>query len=483
MDNYPLAFKVYKGIESISFPTNVPFPTLGALEAIHTNPAPLDTESIPDIGILGQILFLSAGITKEKKYPGGKMYYRAAACTGALYHIDLYVVCGKIKGLDAGVYHFSPHDFSLRKLREGDHRGILVKGSAEEPSLSHAPVILATASTYWRNSWKYRSRTYRHCGWDNGTLLANLLAATAGYSIPTKIICGFLDNDVNRLFDLETRTEAVLSLISIGWQGNPLPTSTLPKTESLGFETLPISKNRIDYPAITDIHSVSCLKELAEVIQWRDKNHHMPQPTPTEKTFPLKPSLKLTDTKNLISDVIIRRGSTRRFAQKPLTFEQLSNALEQSLTVFPTDYLESTGNLLNDAYLIVHSVKEIPAGTYVYHRTLKTLELLKEGNFRSHASYLGLGQALPGDAAVNIYLMLDLAPVLETFGNRGYRVAQLEAGILGGKLYLSSYAQNFGATGLTFLDNDVTDFFSPHASGKSVMFLMALGHKFTHHQK
>ena len=111
-------------------------------------------------------------------------------------------------------------------------------------------------------------------------------------------------------------------------------------------------------------------------------------------------------------------------------------------------------------------------------RTLKTLELLKEGDFRSHASYLGLGQALPGDAAVNIYFMLDLVPVLENFGNRGYRVAQLEAGILGGKLYLSSYAQNFGATGLTFLDDDVIDFFSPHAHGKSVMFLMALGHKF-----
>jgi hypothetical protein len=32
-----------------------------------------------------------------------------------------------------------------------------------------------------------------------------------------------------------------------------------------------------------------------------------------------------------------------------------------------------------------------------------------------------------------------------------------------------------GATGLTFFDDDVTAFFSPHATGKSVMFLTAIG--------
>ena len=29
-------------------------------------------------------------------------------------------------------------------------------------------------STFWRNAWKYRSRTYRHFGWDNGTIVANI---------------------------------------------------------------------------------------------------------------------------------------------------------------------------------------------------------------------------------------------------------------------------------------------------------------------
>jgi hypothetical protein len=42
-------------------------------------------------------------------------------------------------------------------------------------------------------------------------------------------------------------------------------------------------------------------------------------------------------------------------------------------------------------------------------------------------------------------------------------------------LYLAAYALHSGATGLTFFDDEVTAFFSPHAARKSVMFLMALG--------
>lgn len=58
-------------------------------------------------------------------------------------------------------------------------------------------------------------------------------------------------------------------------------------------------------------------------------------------------------------------------------------------------------------------------------------------------------------AAVNVYSLANLPPLLARFGNRGYRAAQLEGGITGGRLYLAAYAQRFGATGLTFFDDEV----------------------------
>jgi hypothetical protein len=84
-------------------------------------------------------------------------------------------------------------------------------------------------------------------------------------------------------------------------------------------------------------------------------------------------------------------------------------------------------------------------------------------------------QEIPADASVDVFFLTDLRAALGRFGNRGYRAAQLEAGVIGGKLYLAAYAQRLGASGLTFFDDDAAHFFAPHAADKSVMFLVALG--------
>lgn len=71
--------------------------------------------------------------------------------------------------------------------------------------------------------------------------------------------------------------------------------------------------------------------------------------------------------------------------------------------------------------------------------------------------------------------MADLQAVLKAFGNRGYRAAQFEAGIIAGKVYLAAYAQGIGASGSTFYDDVVTEYFSPHAQGKSTMIAVGIG--------
>jgi hypothetical protein len=103
------------------------------------------------------------------------------------------------------------------------------------------------------------------------------------------------------------------------------------------------------------------------------------------------------------------------------------------------------------------------------------MELLKPGEFSAKAAYLTLDQDLGGDACVTFFFMTDLKPVLDAYGSRGYRAAQMEAGVIGGKMYLASYALKRGATGLTFFDDDVTEFFSPHAAGKSCILVVSVG--------
>ena len=404
------------------------------------------------------------------------MLFRAAACTGALYHIDLYIV-GVLEDLEAGVYHFSPQDFALRKLRDGDFRSVLVQASGDEPSIARASCVIVCASTFWRNAWKYRSRAYRHCFWDTGTIIANLLAASAAREVPAKIVMGFVDAAVSRLVGLDAEREAPIALVALGNASHPAKEAITP-VEPLRMETVPLSKTEVDYPAIRRMQQASAFEISAEVKAWRDRAaetraNRIRQPI--DRILALHPLDAAALPNETVEDVIVRRGSTRKFAREPITFAQLSTVLDRSIFGIPADFLANSESALNDIYLIVHAVEQLASGAYVLQRDQRALELLKEGDFRREAGYLGLNQDIPADCSVNIYFLADLNRALARFGNRGYRAAQLEAGIMGGKIYLAAYAQGLGASGLTFFDDDVTEFFSPHAAGKSVMFLVALG--------
>jgi hypothetical protein len=131
---------------------------------------------------------------------------------------------------------------------------------------------------------------------------------------------------------------------------------------------------------------------------------------------------------------------------------------------------------MNDIYAIVNAVEGLAPGKYFFDARRSLLVTLGYGDFRNRATYLALEQDLAGDAAAAVFFLADLEPCLEAMGNRGYRAVQFEAGILGGRIYLGAYAQRLGATGLTFFDDDVTEFFSPHATGKDAIFLVAIGH-------
>ena len=479
-DNRPLPFKVYPHLEAIRLPQEFPPLRLPALEAIARLEAERAT-AIPDLSGLAQLLYLSAGITRRRRYPGGEIYFRAASHTGAMYAIELYAVCGDLPGLPAGVYHFGPGDFALRRLRAGDWRDVLAQASGGEAATAHAPVVIVSTGTYWRNAWKYQSRTYRHFGWDNGTLLANLLAAATASDWPARVVLGFADEPVNALLGLDTEREVALSLVPVGYLEAPAPeiTASLPP---IAHETVPLSKREVDYPAMREMHAATVLRTGAQAAAWRAAPAPQAITAPPQAgtassgaAHPLAPPDEVPAPHDGIHQVILRRGSTRSFATRPISLAQLSTVLRAATQGVPADFLDPPHALLNDVYLIAHAVEGLPSGAYVLQRDTWVLQPLKAGAFRAEAGYLGLEQQLPADASVAIYYLADLEAICERFGNRGYRAVQLEAGILGGKVYLAAYAQHLGATGLTFYDDDVIDFFAPHAAGKSAIFHMAVG--------
>jgi len=476
--NQPLPFKIYHTLQVLPLPREAAPSGIAALAAISdASVASAGEPAVPDLNALAQILYLSAGITKKRIYPGGEICFRAASCTGALYEVELYLVCGDLADLDAGVYHFGPADFAIRRLRSGDYREVLVRATAGDPSVAHAPTIFICTCTYWRNAWKYQARTYRHFGWDNGTMLANMLAICSALRLPVRVVCGFVDSEVNRLLDVDPSREVAFSVVPAGQVSAERP-KCRQEILPLQLETVPLSRTEVEYPAMLEMHQASSLGSEDEVASWRSLTALTDRPWPMPgagQCVSLSPSNDDDLPPDTIEQVIRRRGSTRKFALEPITLAQLSTVLDRSTCGIPADFLQPFGERLNDLYLIVNAVEGLRPGAYVFHGRKRVLECLKEGDFRKEASYLGLEQELPGEASVAIFYMADLPAILERFGNRGYRAVQLEAGILGGKVYLAAYAQGLGATGLTFYDDEVTRFFSPHAAGMSAIFLMAIG--------
>jgi len=473
--NRPLPFKIYPTIGALPLPQDVPETGVAALSAISEKVPSSRADPVPSLPDLTRILYFSAGITKQRAHPGGAIYFRAAACTGALYEIELYLVTGDLPGLDAGVYHFNPADVALRLLRTGDFRGNLAQATAMESAAAHAPATIICTGTYWRNAWKYQARTYRHFGWDNGTLLANMLAISAASGLSAEIVLGFVDAEVNRLLDLDTRREVSLCLVPIGrtWESSP-PAQR--EVSALGLETVPVSKREVEYPAMLEMHEASSLQSEEEVAQWRAPQQVLPSSASAGDAIRLPLLLAEEQPKDTIEQVILRRGSTRTFDKTAsITLAQLSTILECPTRGLPSDFLKPLGAQLNDLYLIVQAVEGLKPGAYFFRREGNTLELLKEGQFRAEAYHLGLEQELPADACVDIFFLADLKSTLERYGNRGYRAVQVEAGAIGGRMYLAAYTQRLGATGLTFFDDDVINFFSPHAKGKSAVFLLAIG--------
>lgn len=492
-DNKPRPFKIYTKLPSIPLPQDFCKPSLDAItsisriKSITESTARTAASTVVDIKKLAEILFFSAGITREMNYPYGTYYMRAASATGALYPIELYVVCQDLPGLRAGVYHFCPGDFTLTELRKGDYRGKLSAAAGGSKSIMASPITIIFSSIAWRNAWKYQSRSYRHWFWDSGVIAANLLGTTVSNNIRSLLIVGFVDDIVNHMLLLDDKREAAIAMaaIGIGLSKNQVGSNSKEIISSSSLpspEVLPLSKKaEVEYPEIWRMHHASSLSNTEEVKQWSNSTSSFKKQDRTNRTEILNSQPLQYEERSSSSfqpglgDVILLRGSSRRFARKPISFMQLSTILHASTRGIPLDFLQDGDRTAIDIYMIVNDVEGLERGSYFFNRSAGLLEQVKRNVPRNMSGYLCLGQNLFSDASIVFFLMTDLFDVLSTYGNRGYRAAQFEAGIVAGKIYLSSYAQQLGASGSTFFDDAVSEFFSPHAKDKSTMIAVGVG--------
>jgi SagB-type dehydrogenase family enzyme len=464
-DNKPLPYKIYPGAASIPLPRDLNLsstPTLAALSSY----VPADFSAPIGTAALTRILFCADGLTRQKKVGDDDYHFRAAASAGALYPIEIYVAASEVEDLETGLYHFSPADLRMAGLRRGDWRGYIADAAAKRPSIRNARAVIAMSAIYWRSEWKYRARAYRYCYWDAGTILANLLAAAAAEEISAEVITAFEDPALEALLGIDAEREGMIAIVALGRTDDPAAPS--PAFEPLTLETVPLSANETAYPDLNKIHRESRLvtpDEVAAVAGAKVESAAAPS-----SSSALHFDTITSEESAGLGETILRRGSSRAFAQEAITAQELATIMAAS-----SEHPQADFPPLTDTYLIVNAADGMEPGAYFYDRRARAFELLKAGNYRGEAGYLCLEQPLGMDCSALVVYKADLERALSAFGNRGYGDAHLEAGILGGRAYLAAYSLGRGATGLTFYDDDTTKFFAPHALGKSPLLMVALG--------
>ena len=472
----PFPFKIYETLAPIPLPREFSPSSLPALEAIARTGAEPQGVAVPDLATLARIGLLSNGLLNRQRtsQSGATIEYRTAGGTGARYHLELYFVCSDLPDLAAGIYHYAAHDHTLRQLRAGDFRGALVEATGGEPAVAHAPVVLAMTSTFWRNAWRYKGRAYRHTFWDAGTSLSQALAVAASAGLPTEVVLGYADAPVNALLGVDGEREAAVALCTIGRMDDPAPPA--PAAPPLDYPTRAISPREVIFPSIPAMHGASSLATGAEALTWRAEPLRRVPPAPQGMLISLQPLPTDQLPPEPIEAIIPRRRSTRHYdTDVEISFAAFSTLLDRSSRGFAADCLAPDAPPLHDLYLIVNGVEGLAPGVYLHHPRRNAVELLKEGNFRQQAERLAARQGYAADAHVNCYYLTDLGPVLERYGNRGYRLAQLACSLSAGKLHMGTHTLGLGAVGSTSLDDEVIAFFSPHAAGKSYMFITVFG--------
>lgn len=160
---------------------------------------------------LSQLLWAAQGITAAD-------FFRAAPSAGASYPLELFVIAGNIKGLDAGIYHYNVKEHSLSLHMKGDVREKLGTTAAfNQKCISESPTCISICAVYERTMKTYGKRGERYVHIDTGHAAENIALQAVALGLATVMVGAFEDKNVSEILQLGDDLKP-LYIIPIGYQ-------------------------------------------------------------------------------------------------------------------------------------------------------------------------------------------------------------------------------------------------------------------------
>ena len=159
-----------------------------------------------------------------------------------------------------------------------------------------------------------------------------------------------------------------------------------------------------------------------------------------------------------VEEALRRRRSTRTFAKKPLSLEQVSQLLwaAQGVTgAFNERTAPSAGGTYPlEMYLICGDVDGLQPAVYKYRVRAHELERVADGDRRADLAEASLGQACVRRCAAAVVMSAVYKRTVDEYGERGISYVHMEVGHVGQNLHLEAAALDLGAVMVGAFDDE-----------------------------
>ncbi|MFP7300367.1 SagB family peptide dehydrogenase [Neobacillus niacini] len=465
-EDKPLPYKLYRDLHAVPLSLDVPL-TLKE----QKQPAR------PDLCNMGHFLWYVYGLTQISQSVFSmdssshsdlmQSYRRFAPSGGALYPNELYVYL-KIEDLPVGVYHYDAAHHRLILLREGNFDSYIARALGNRCDISSCFGTVFVSTMFWKNFFKYNNFACRLQGLDAGVLMGQLLEVSKVFGFETGVYFQFLDSAMNHLLGLSEEEETVYSVIPLSveptiWTAHGSDSERIVSAEELCRELTQIQPNHFvrsqrikEYPMLIKLNEASMLDSttLFPMIQPEENGNGEGQIAALPYLGRMQYDLGSVCRSRFSPDMDFTLGKVSQLELANLLHE----AAESFLYRNDLDSSHQKPEPRVTLNLCLYNVEGIANGAYQYDSTAHALQLVQLGD---HRLLLQSGMSLNNVNLLQVPICIHVNGVKNYYKNelgyRGYRIQQMEAGMLVQRLLLAAGASGMGGHPLLGYDSKLCD--------------------------
>ena len=472
--NQPDPFRRYD--QSLTFPLDHPqvteTPEYDSLfKPLRGRAEPVNRDSI------SHLFYEGLAISAWKQAGNSRWSLRVNPSSGDLHPTEAYLIAGAINDLSdtAAVYHYSAYQHALERRAALTNE----EWAAISQNLPPGSLLIALASIYWRESWKYGERAFRYCQHDVGHAIGSITFAAAALGWETRLVHSVPDDDLALLSGIKQQEgiEAehpdcllVTSPADVNkMQAEPmihLPAPLLERMKTNRFEGSPniLSRDHHAWPII-DTVADACRYDGALLLP------HTQVAGAGHNSRGLFPEDRRISARKIIRQRRSAVAMDGRSAVSKGTFYRMMAHVSPHpgnsiLEVLPWKACVSLA-------LFIHRVDDLPPGLYLLVRDpdhepslrmalrpeflwvkpadcpdFLNLYLLQQGDGRDAARTISCHQDIAADGAFALGMLVQFDAGLAHHGASFYPRMFWETGLTGQILYLEAEAAGIRSTGI-----------------------------------